>query len=187
MPDHVVTAMGAGLAQPLIVATERVQRDQLVELAFNQFGSGNNAVTGPSSNLAARTHHSVTFYVWDRPVGVGQGAPRRYLQVGFHGGHGGPLFYDDPRPAGHREPTPGDWAWLALRAEPLSDPPVVWFDQDSSTQFPASAVMTLLELKELVMEWVQRGERPSSVEWAVVNSLRWRGCDGGANITTTKR
>jgi len=157
--------MGGGVAHPVIVAVERVQRSILVELALRDPGD---------TALAARTHKSVNFYVWDRPVGIGQGTPRRWLQVGFHAGFGGVFFYDDPRSATDQQSVTGeDWAWVALRSPPMDDPPIVYFDQDTHTQFPPRAVMPLEELRELVGQWVNCGARPTSVEWLTVNALRW--------------
>lgn len=171
MTDHVVTAHGGGTAHPYIVATERAQRGKLVDLTLQDPG-----YTG----VAARQHSGATFYVWDRPVGFGQGAPRRFLQVGFWARFGGALFYDDPRPAtGLQSATSEDWAWIALRSEPISDPPTVYFDQDSGTWFPRAAVMPIDELRELVVEWCDTGERPTSVRWRTVNALSWGLSDTG--------
>src|SRR6266545_7532910 len=127
MTDHVVTAHGGAVAFPLIVAVERVQRARLVDLALQDPG-----YTG----VSARQHASAIFYVWDRPVGIGQGSPRRFLQVGIFAKFGAALFYDDPRRPGDHAPAIEDSVWIACRPDPIADPPMVYFDQPSGTQFP---------------------------------------------------
>jgi hypothetical protein len=169
--DHVVTAHGATISHPYIIATERSQRAMLVDLALSDPGR---------TGVAARTHARATFYVWDRPVGIGQGAPRRFLQVGFFARFGAALFYHDPRPPTDLQSvTTEDSVWIALRPEPMADVPMVYFDQESGTQFPPAAVMPLDELRELVLEWCNSSEWPSSVPWLTVNSLSWTLTDHG--------
>jgi hypothetical protein len=165
MSSQVVTARGGRIGSPYIVALEPEQREPLVQLALNDPG-----YTG----IAARTHFLTNFYVWDRPVGMGAGAPGRGLQVGYFARFGGALFYDDPRPLGDNSPTTEDWAWLALRPRPLADVPAVYFDQESGTAFPPRCVMPLDELRELVLDFVNTGERPRSVDWLTVNDLHWK-------------
>src|SRR5262245_22620280 len=96
------------------------------------------------TGVGARTHLGAYFYVWDRPVGFGQGAPHRFLQVGFFARFGGVLFYEDTRPGTERHmAAEGDWVWIALRPRPIDDPPKVYFDQPTQTQFPPAAVMPM--------------------------------------------
>ena len=61
-----------------------------------------------------------------------------------------------------------------MPAEQIAGVPAVYFDQASGTQFPLRAVMTMEQLRAVALEWVNAGERPTSVEWLAVNSLRWK-------------
>ena len=176
MTDHVVTARGDRISSPYIVAAEPEQRAPLVKLALHDPGY---------SGIDGRTHFRTHFYVWDRPVGMGNGAPGRSLQVGYFAKFGGALFYDDPRPPGDNSVTDEDWAWLALRPRPLADVPAVYFDQESGTMFPPRCVMPMDELHEVVLEFVNTGERPSSVEWLTVNDLRWK-LDGAGDTALSE-
>jgi len=165
MTTHVVTARGDRISSPYIVAVEPSQREPLVTLALLDPG-----YTG----IEARTHFLINFYVWDRPVGLGNGAPSRMLQVGYFARFGGVLFYDDPRPPGDNSVTDQDWAWLALRPRPLADVPAVYFSQESNIRFPPKCIMPMDELQNIVLEFTHTGERPASVEWLTVNDLHWR-------------
>jgi hypothetical protein len=123
--------------------------------------------------------------VWDRPL-LGDeepsDSPRTFLQVGSFAGFGGALFVSDPRPPGDfHSVSHEDWAWVALPAEQIDGVPAVYFDQPSGTQFPPRAVMTLEQLREVALEWINTGERPTCVAWLTVNSLRWK-LDGLGDI-----
>ncbi|HVV20115.1 MAG TPA: Imm1 family immunity protein [Pseudonocardiaceae bacterium] len=114
-----------------------------------------------------QVHASSFFYVTDEPIRRGQW-PRRWMRVGFHDGFGGALFVDQT------VPDRGDWSWAALAAEPMADAPTVYFDQDGDVAFPPGAVMPVDQLRAVVLEWVETGERPRSVEWTPINALVWR-------------
>jgi Immunity protein Imm1 len=123
------------------------------------------------------------FYVWNRPVidvGPNDG-PREHLRVGFFANFGAAMFNVDPREPGDYTPTGQDWAWLALRPEPIADPPTVYFEQESRVEFPPRCIMPIDELTELVYEYVETGKRPTSVEWLTVNALYWE-LDGAGDI-----
>lgn len=147
------------MTSPYIVATSPAQHDALVTLGLHDPG-----YTGPE----AATHFNTNFYVWDRPVGMGNGTPKTKLQVGYFARFGGAAFFDESQPQGD------DWAWIALPAEPMEDAPLVYFNQEDDVVFPARAVMPLDELRELVVEWVETGRRPGSIEWQAVNDYRWK-------------
>ena len=160
MADQVVTARGDRIAYPYIVATEPSQRSMLIDLALRDPG-----YTGPSAN----THFNVYFYLWDRPVGMGLGdPPRRWVQVGFFARFAGLLFVDDTNPDSE------DWAWIAAQHQPITDPPTVYYDQESQTPFPPRSIMTIEEVRAVLLEWFDTGERPNSVRWLTVNDLRWK-------------
>ncbi|MGH7606015.1 MAG: hypothetical protein ACREME_01635, partial [Gemmatimonadales bacterium] len=94
MAEHVVTAVGGGIATPRIVASLPAQRPGLVDLALRD---------RRRSGVQARLHDTATFLVWDRPLLGHEGpdnSPRQFLQVGFFAGFGGALFVSDPRPPG---------------------------------------------------------------------------------------
>ena len=176
MTEHVVTAHGGVTTYPYIVAADPAQRRGLVRLALHDRGL---------SGLAALTHGRAYFYVWHRPViGVDPGeGPREHLRVGFFAKFGAAMFNVDPREPGDHTPTSQDWAWLALRPEPIADPPTVYFEQESQVQFPPRCIMPIDELAELVHEYVETGKRPTSVEWLTVNALYWT-LDGAGDIAT---
>jgi hypothetical protein len=160
MADRVVTARGDRIAYPYVVATEPAQRRVLVDLALRDPG-----YTGPSAN----THFNVYFYLWDRPVGMGLGdPPRRWVQIGFFARFAGLLYVDDTDAASE------DWAWIAVRRQPIVDPPTVYYDQESRTSFPPRSIMTVEEVRDVLLEWFDSGERPGSVRWLTVNDLRWK-------------
>lgn len=164
-----MTAVGAGIATPRIVASLAAQRPGLVDLALRD---------RKRKGVQARAHDSVTFLVWDRPLLGNEdpsGSPRTFLQVGYFARFGGAVFVSDPRPPGDFHSAPDeDWAWIAMPAGQIAGVPAVYFDQASGTQFPLRAVMTMEQLRAVALEWVNAGERPTSVEWLAVNSLRWK-------------
>lgn len=166
MPDHVVTARGDRISSPYLVAADPAQRDHLVTFALHDPGH-----TGAQAN----THFNTSVYVWDRSAGMGNGVPKRWLQVGFYARFGGAVYFDETQPEGE------DWAWIALPDKPTADAPPVYFTQETGVQFPPRAVMPLSELREIVVEWVEIGRRPSSVEWLAVNDYRWE-LDGAGDI-----
>ncbi|MGQ0838047.1 Imm1 family immunity protein [Actinokineospora sp.] len=174
MVDHVVTARGSSVVYPHIVAGEPIQREMLVDLALHDPGL---------SGIYARSHFNTCFYTWDRPVGMGNGAPHQCLQAGYFAKFGGLLFTHDPRDPGDNSATDEDWAWLAVRARPLADVPAVYFDQESGILFPPRCVLPMNELREVVLEFVHTGERPASVEWLTVNDFRWK-LDGAGDIAS---
>ncbi|MGH3622844.1 MAG: Imm1 family immunity protein [Sciscionella sp.] len=114
-------------------------------------------------------HVRTSFYVTDQPVldFTNNEWPRRWLRVGFHDGYGG-VFFGDETTADDE-----DWAWLALASEPLTEAPLVYFDQDGEVAFPPGAVMPLDEVQAVVLEWVRTSERPRSVDWLTINTLVW--------------
>jgi hypothetical protein len=172
MTNRVVTTRGDRSAYPYIVATGREQWDMLLDLALRDPGY---------SGVAERVHSHAYFYIWDRPAGIGDnGTPDRWVQVGFYGKFGGLLLIDETTPQG------ADWAWIAAQTKPIADAPVVYFDQDSRTQFPAQSVMTMEELRNVLLEWFDTGTRPTSAQWLTVNSFR-RTLDSDRNLATIKR
>jgi hypothetical protein len=158
MADRVVTARGDRMTSPYIVATDPAQRSALAELGLSDPG-----LPGP----AAGVHFNTNFYVWDRPAGMGNGVPSTRLQVGYFAGFGGAVFFDEAQPDG------ADWAWIALPRQPMEDPPRVYFNQEDGVVFPRHAVMPLCELRDLVLDWANSGQRPTRVGWLVVNDYRW--------------
>ncbi|MGQ0836976.1 Imm1 family immunity protein [Actinokineospora sp.] len=164
-----VTARGDRGDSPYIVAIKPTQVEMLVELALREPDA-----TGAATGL----HTKINFYVWDRPVGMGLGAPpRRWLQVGFFGRFGGVFFSDETTSEGD------DWAWLALRPAPFPDSPFVYFDQEGQVRFPPRAVMPVSELRDVVIEWATTGVRPTCVPWLTVNAPVWQ-LDGAGDPAT---
>ncbi len=41
-------------------------------------------------------------------------------------------------------------------------------------QFPPRMVMTIDMVREVVLEWVETGQRPTSVEWVPMNDYQWK-------------
>ena len=99
---------------------------------------------------------------------------------GPFGRFGGVFFSDETVSEGE------DWAWLALRPEPFPDPPFVYFDQEAQVQFPSKTIMPVSELREVVVEWANTGERPTCVPWLTVNAPIWT-LDGAGDIATERR
>ncbi|MGQ0838046.1 Imm1 family immunity protein [Actinokineospora sp.] len=170
MTGGFVTALGSGIGDPYIVAVEPEQRDRLVRLALRDSDHG---------GIAARNHLRAQFYVDDRPLLPGERlSTRRWMEVGYFAKFGAALFIDETTPEG------ADWAWIAVPQRRIADLPGVYYDQDSQTQFPPRCVMPIDELREVVVEWVRAGERPTSVDWLVVNNFRWK-LDGAGDIVTS--
>lgn len=97
------------------------------------------------------------------------------MQVGYFAGFGGVLFVDETTPEGE------DWAWIAQHERHIHGLPAVYYDQETLTQFPPRMVMTIEMVRDVVLEWVETGRRPESVEWVPVNSFRWK-LDGLGDI-----
>lgn len=170
MTDRLITAHGGSISHPYIVATEPAQYATLVDLALQdpQF-----------VGITARTHHRATFHVQDSSYRVGHTIKtRRWLTVGFFAQFGGILFVDETTPEGE------DWAWLARRPRFLHSTPAVYYDHESSIQFPPACVMPVDEIAPVALEWVASGQRPTSVEWLAVNSHIWK-LDGAGDIASS--
>ncbi|MGH3625350.1 MAG: Imm1 family immunity protein [Sciscionella sp.] len=131
-----------------------------------------------------RLHYSAYFYVGDKPAyddtALGKIADA-WLRVGVYQSHGGVFFCDQSGRAGQ------DWAWAALAPEPRQDTPTVYFDQDAETTFPPQAVMPLNQLRAVVLEWLETGEQPRSVQWMPINGLVWRVTEDGQAIVPPVR
>jgi hypothetical protein len=166
MTEHVVTARGTSVVCPYIVATEPTQREMLVDLALQDPGL---------SGVHARTHSTVAIYVWDRPVFQGEASPKRRMIIGFFARFGGAMFVDETTPDGE------DWAWLAIQPFRLDGTPTIYFDQDGKISFPPRCVMTIEDLREVVLDWVNTGKRATVVEWLPVNTYLWT-LDGAGEV-----
>lgn len=156
MTEHIVTGHRNGIRYPFVVATHPRQYGTLVR----------DLLRLPHPDYS-QVHTSTYFYVTDQPIQDGQW-PARWMRVGFRDGFGGALFADDTVPEGE------DWCWVALAAEPMSHRPTVYYDQDGDVAFPPRTVMPMEQLRAVVLEWVETGERPGSVEWMPINALVWR-------------
>lgn len=169
MTGHVVTGRGVGSVFPYVVATNEWQLGALVDLLLG-------SPAGPPDD--DRLHSGATFYVGDRPQfdHAAGDHPARWLRIGFHHGVGGAFFCDETTTAG------SDWAWLALAADPPTDGSLVYFDQDAESAFPPRSVMALDRLRAVVLEWVETGQRPTSVRWLPINSLVWQLTDDGRPV-----
>ncbi|HKN99686.1 MAG TPA: hypothetical protein VJX10_21370, partial [Pseudonocardiaceae bacterium] len=128
MTGHIVTGHHNGATFPYVVATHPGQYGTLVR----------DLLRSPFPDYP-QVHASTFFYVTDHPIWNGQW-PVRWMRVGFHHGFGGALFVDETGPDRH------DWSWTALAAEPVANPPTVYFDQDGDVAFPARAVMPIDQL-----------------------------------------
>ncbi|SDD72444.1 Imm1 family immunity protein [Actinokineospora iranica] len=167
MTDHIVTGHGGYSADPFIVATHEAQRRALVDAMLRDPGL---------DGVDARNHSTAFFYVADRPMWIVDGPPvRRWLRVGFYYKFGGAVFVDETVPDG------ADWSWAALRPNPIEDPPPIYYDQETDTWFPPASVMPLRELHDVVLEWVDTGKRPTSVDWMPINRTAWS-LDGNGQI-----
>ncbi|MGQ0840905.1 Imm1 family immunity protein [Actinokineospora sp.] len=110
-----------------------------------------------------------------------EGQPRRWMRTGYHGTYGAALFVDETA-------APNDWAWAALNPEPITGPPTIYYDQPAETIFPSACVLPLGLLREVILEWVQTGDRPISVDWIPVNGLSWELTeDGGVHVPQRPR
>lgn len=156
MTGHIVTGHHNGTTFPYVVATHPRQYGTLVR----------DLLRCPFPDYP-QVHASTFFYVTDQPVWDRQW-PARWLRVGFHNGFGGALFVDETVPDGH------DWSFAALAPDPMPSAPTVYFDQDGEVAFPPRTVMPIERLREVVLEWVETGERSRSVTWMPINALVWR-------------
>lgn len=156
MTEHIVTGHHNGSVYPFVVATMPQQYWILLD----------DLLRSPHADYPT-VHASTFFYVTDEPVRDGHW-PAPWMRVGFHEGFGGALFADHTLSDGE------DWCWVALAAEPMSHPPTVYYDQDGDVAFPPRTVMPMEQLRAVVLEWVETGERPGSVEWMPINALVWR-------------
>lgn len=167
MTEHIVTGHRNGSVFPYVVATGPDKAwtvvNELLRSAFRD---------------SPYDHDSVSFYVADRPV-LGRQYPDRWLRIGFHEGFGGALFYDGSRLEGE------DWSWAALAAQPLPHPPTIYFDTQGGVIFPPRTVMPMEQLRAVVLEWVETGEQPTSVEWLTLNDLVWR-LDKDGNVVVRR-
>jgi hypothetical protein len=168
MADHIAFARGPGIACPYLVALDRAQRSNLVSMGLRDPG-----YTG----VHARTHHHMTFHVQPSTYQLGDRILiRRWLEVGFFAGFGGIVFVDETAPDGD------DWAWLAKHQDHIDGLPPVYFKYEmDQVQFPPRMVMTIDMVREVVLEWVETGQRPTSVEWVPVNDYQWK-LDGLGDI-----
>ncbi|HEY0641222.1 MAG TPA: Imm1 family immunity protein [Pseudonocardiaceae bacterium] len=150
MTPWIVTGGHNGLAYPRVIANGRNQTAWLVDALLRE--------SGPTETW---------FFVWDRPVGGDTGGhPRRWLRIGYDNGVGAALFHDGGAAPGD------DFAWLTVGSSRAAAGPV-YYDRDRPTIFPAGSVLPLGRLRDVILEWVRTGERPTSVEWLPVNSLTW--------------
>jgi Immunity protein Imm1 len=155
--EHVVIGQGNGDIWPRVVADHPHQRTKLVDLLLYDPGY---------EGVHARVHASVNFYVRSRTDDTSDAA-ERWLTVGFYAKFGAALFVDETTPDG------ADWCWAVLRPNPIEDPPPIYYDQPAGTLFPPRCVMPLSELRDVILEWVRTGQRPTSVEWLPINGLVW--------------
>jgi len=152
MADRVVTGVREGNAHPRIVAVNDLQRRGLVDILLTE--------PGPAQTW---------FFVSDRVVdGQADKWPERWMRTGHHDGYGAALFYDE-----HPEPDNGEHIWLAHGRQPLVYPPTIYYDPQTPVIFPPRTVMPVSELRTVVLDWLDTGERPCSVEWTVINGLVW--------------
>ncbi|OLF11451.1 hypothetical protein BLA60_10770 [Actinophytocola xinjiangensis] len=158
--EHVVVGQGNGDIWPRVVADHPHQRVKLVDLLLRDPGY---------EGVYARVHASVNFSVRNRRADD----TNKWLTVGFYAKFGAALFVDETTPEG------SDWCWGALRPTPIEDPPPIYYDQPTGTLFPPRCVMPLGELREVILEWVRTGQRPTSVEWLPINGLAWDLTDDG--------
>ena len=139
MTAHIVTGHRNGSVYPFVVADQPTRYGTLVDDLLRPAHPGDPYV-----------HDSVLFYVADQPV-MGDPWPDRWVRTGAHDGFGGVLFADQTVPRGE------DWCWVALAAEPLSDAPTVYYDDQGDVAFPPRAVMPVEQVRSVVLEWVETG------------------------------
>lgn len=165
--DYTVTALGGSSGGVRLIATRKHELRPLVDLALRDPG-----YTG----VEARTHFNAKFYIDSKPLLDGDSLTRRvWMEAGYFAKFGGVLFIDETTPEGQ------DWAWIAHHQDQIEGVPVVYYDEDTETQFPPRMVMTVDMVHDVVLEWLETGERPATVDWVPVNGFRWK-LDGLGDI-----
>jgi hypothetical protein len=110
-----------------------------------------------------------------------EGQPKRWMRTGYHGEFGAALFVDETA-------APNGWAWATMNPEPMTEPTTIYYDQAAETIFPPMCVLPLTRLRDVILEWVRTGERPTSVDWMPINGLVWELTeDGGVFVPSSTR
>lgn len=116
-------------------------------------------------DLLGQDNGHVLFYVWDRPAGgEANEYPGQQLKIVYNGGMGAVHYTNGDTGQG---PV---GAWLALADQPPSDPPEVIYDpwDPERVTLPATAMLSVDQLRKVAESYAATGERPTGVKWAPV-------------------